>query len=68
MPQQKKTAENQKDKYNFKSDETEKLISLVKERDVLYNLSHPNYHNKDIKENNWAEISKTMKLSGECLP
>ena len=68
MPQQKKTAENQKEKYNFKSDETEKLISLVKERDVLYNLSHPNYHNKDIKENNWAEISKTMKLSGEGLP
>ena len=46
MPQQKKTAENQKEKYNFKSDETEKLISLVKERDVLYNLSHPNYHIK----------------------
>ena len=45
-----KTTENQKERYNFESDETENLITMVNERDILYNFSNPNYHNKDIKE------------------
>ena len=44
------TTENQKERYNFESHETENLITMVKERDILHNFSNPYYHNKDIKE------------------
>ena len=43
----------------------EKLISLVKEHECLYNVNSRNYIDKNSKQNAWDEISNEMGISGK---
>lgn len=42
--------------------ETEKLIELVRERRLLYDLSDNDYKNRDKKAEAWREIAKEMGI------
>lgn len=42
----------------------ELLINLIRGYTHLYLLSDKNYHNQQMKENTWEEISKEMKIPG----
>ena len=42
--------------------QTDKLIDHVRDREVLYNLTHKDYHKDDIKRNNWIEIAEKMGI------
>lgn len=52
-------------KKSLKKSEIETLIEHVRNRECLFNLNDKNYHRKDIKDNNWNEISKLMNIDGE---
>lgn len=45
----------------------ERLILLVSEYSELYDLSHKNYSNLDIKNNCWKEIGKAIGHPGKLL-
>jgi len=42
----------------------ENLISLVQERQSLYDYKHKNYSNRNIQEQLWTEISDILKTPG----
>jgi len=42
----------------------ENLISLVQERQSLYDYKHKNYSNRNIQEQLWTEISDILKIPG----
>lgn len=42
----------------------ENLISLVQERQSLYDYKHTNYSNRNIQEQLWTEISDILKIPG----
>lgn len=42
----------------------EDLISLVQERQCLYDYKHKNYSNRNIQEQLWKEISDILKIPG----
>ncbi|XP_050065734.1 transcription factor Adf-1-like [Aphis gossypii] len=45
----------------------EDLISLVQERQCLYDYKHKNYSNRNIQEQLWKEISDILKIpANEC--
>ncbi|KAL4126781.1 hypothetical protein QTP88_010990 [Uroleucon formosanum] len=45
----------------------EHLISLVQERQCLYDYKHKNYSNRNIQEQLWTEISDILKIpANEC--
>lgn len=43
----------------------EKLITLVRDRPILYDVKHKHSKRNDIKLNNWREISDLMDVSGK---
>lgn len=45
----------------------EKLIELVREYPVLYDLSHSKYMDTGFKNNIWARIAKEMKQDGKLI-
>ena len=46
---------------------TEKLIQLVKNYRILYDLSHENYKNVKKKDKIWDEIGKELNECGKYL-
>jgi len=38
----------------------EKLIDLVRERPILYDKAHPNYKDRNMKENTWTRIQEQL--------
>ena len=52
-------------KNQLSKDQIEILISLVRERQCLYDLQHKDYHKQDIKENNWKQIGSQMNIDGK---
>lgn len=42
----------------------ENLISLVQERQSLYDYKHKHYSNRNIQEQLWTEISDILKIPG----
>lgn len=43
----------------------EQLINTIRNYPFLYLMSDKNYHNQQMKENAWEEISSEMKLPGK---
>lgn len=43
----------------------EKLIELVRNYPVLYDLSNPKYMDTDFKNNIWSKIGEEMKTTGK---
>ena len=46
----------------------EKLISLVFQYSILYDVSHKFYYDATRKENTWEDIAQQMKISGKKTP
>ena len=46
---------------------TDSLIDHVRDKDVLHNLTHKDYHRDDIKRNNWIEIAEKMGIDDSEL-
>jgi len=42
----------------------ENLISLVQERQSLYDYKNKNYSNRNVQEQLWKEISDILKMPG----
>lgn len=43
----------------------EQLINLIRGYPCLYLMSDKNYHNQQMKENAWDEISQEIKIPGK---
>lgn len=43
----------------------EKLITLVEERQSLWDQKSKQYHNRDLNKKLWREVAEIMKLSGK---
>ena len=52
-------------KFQFSSEEDEKLIENVANYSFLYNICDENYKNHELKENVWKEISYELKRTGK---
>ncbi|XP_050296344.1 uncharacterized protein LOC126736158 [Anthonomus grandis grandis] len=55
-------SEKDKERVNSAMSETEKLIELVRERRLLYDLSNNDYKNREKKSEAWAEIAREMGI------
>ncbi|XP_039281013.1 uncharacterized protein LOC120348702 [Nilaparvata lugens] len=52
-------------KTKFSKEEEEKLIDLIRQNEVLYQISHPDYRNSFLKNKTWKNIAATMEKSME---
>ena len=46
------------------SENTERLIELVRKNKVLYDLKDPGYHDADVLANVWESITKALEING----
>lgn len=54
-------------KMSTKVDLSEKLISMIREREMLWNWRDPNYHNKERRKVLWAEICNELDSNLEDI-
>lgn len=51
---------------NFSDEEDEKLVHLVEQRPILFDVKNENYKNAQKRKDTWIEIGVEMGKAGKC--
>lgn len=49
----------------FSAVEDEKLIDLVEKNEILYNVSHANFKNSQMRNDTWNQVGLEISKTGE---